>query len=687
MPKLVDKPRSALDAEAVEKLMELIDTSVNRDRKYFRALRVWRDMVKGDQWGHFKNAPKKQEVRAVVNLAYAHVKTLLPTIFFQKPTVKTMPTHKRHQGKERIWDAVINNTNEKIGMAKELKEVVMDSIIFPHGYAKTIVNRGDTREASSEEDREGPTEWLSKDTPAFVRLSPNQVIVDYLSPGRRLDQARFVAIRYKKTLADLERDGRYKIPKDIRIRFKGTFETVKNSATERSRDPFDDFEGSSDQSTAQDEMVTIYEVWVHQISHLNLYQQMFVLMEGLDVPIRQPVPWSDVMGEGFDEYPIDEIALNPIPDETAISDLQVWEQLQVGVNWLMSRLIGLVSNEKQVWEFDHTKVKNPEKAKRAFMHGGHQPIIDVNELGAFNLVQPTFPGRDNYTLMQTMLSMIQQVSGFGSNRRGGSGIRTATEADLVEQGIQIKTSEKVEVIREFLAGLIRKEVKVIRGIVSRYAGTDWIFRIGGETGRVNWLEFTIDDLNWMPDVYITVDSFRRTESPAEAQKLMSAISVGLQMMNLGLPVRVDELYRRLLVALGINDSDLIMNDDLEDAMQQMAEIVLLLQGQPVEAKESDNHPSHLRVLQAFKNSQLYQTLAVQNPGSVDSLDQHEQLHTAMLDQQTRRAQSAAQGTNPFDEISFERDAATPGPSPQSEANQSTAPDRLAFGNGQGSALQ
>lgn len=678
MPRLVERERRRLGAEDVEKLMELIDLSINKDRKYFNALRVWRDMVKGQQWDHLKNAPKKSEIRMVVNLAYAHVQTLLPTIFFQDPTVRTMPTHPRHGDKHRTWDAVLNNTNRKIGFTKEIKDVIRDGIIFPQGYAKVLVNRANEGEGT-EAGKDGPVEWLSKDSPAFARLSPNQVVVDYLAPGRRLDQARFVAIRYRKTLADLERDPRYKIPKDFILR-KGGSQDTPRLGSDQGRDPFDDFEPQETPTATQDEMVTIYEVWVHQLSHLGLYQQMFVLMEGADAPIRQPQSWAEVMGEGFDEYPIAAFELNPIPDDTAVSELQVWENLQVAVNWLMSRLIGLVNLEKQVWEMDTNKVRNPEKAKQQFRNGGIQSIVEVIEPGAFNLVQPTAAGRDNYQILQTTLSLIQQVSGFGANRRGGSGIRTATEADLVEQGVQIKTSEKVSTVAEFLRELVRKEILVILSIVKRFAGLGWVFRVGGETGRVEWLEFTSEDLAWLPDFEIEVDSFRQTESPQEVQKMATAIQFGLQLMQVGLPLRLDELYRRLLVALGVRDAALIMADEMEDAMEQMAELVLILQGQEVEVLPEHNHVAHGRVIAAFKNSELFRTLALQNPGIMDNLEQHEQAHLALLDQQSQQAKGAAQGTNPFDNIAV-RDAATPGPTPQSEANQATAPDRTAFGDG------
>lgn len=672
----------------VAKLFDLIEVSAEKDRDYFRFHNMMRNLLKGDHWKDLKvSARQKEKTKIVVNLAHAHVRTLLPTVFFQQPTLRAIPTERIYEAKAPTWTAVGNNTMEKIGFTQEIKEVTLDAITFPEGCFKWVLNlppgadKADVKR-QAEEGRRGPTPWLSKGAPVPVRLSPPQLVVDYLAPGRDLKQARFISIRYTKTVSELKAHPIYgpNIPKDWKPHTSGS----KAAHSKKRHDPFEvwDEQGGNLRTADIDDMVTIHEVWIHQLvddtesegKPLRLYQQMCTLMEGYEKPIRPLTPWSELLGEGIDTFPVHRLVFNPVPDSLPTSELGVQHQLQVAINWLVSRIISIVEQDKIVREVDISKLKNPTKAKKQLASGRTMEDIEVNDLGAFAVVQPTFAGRDNYQMLNLLTQYMQQVGGFGQNRRGGSGIRTATEASLIEQGVQIKTDEKVQTMRAFLKDIVEQMLRMIRSMVANDPeGSAYVVRLAGETGQVQWKEFDQAELAWMPEIEIEIDSFRKRDQQEEVQKLMQAYGMAQQSKAAGESVRTDILLRQVFQVLGIKDIDKIIGSQQDEMLKQSMELVLISLGEPVQIGFDDDHPIHLQTIDAFRNAPVYQSL---NPEVIDAIDQHAAEHEQALEQQQESSQQAlGQGNNPFG--SGSNGAAVP-----TEANiarQATAQDRIPLG--------
>lgn len=694
MVKLVDNPQKTLSETQVGTLMDMVKVSERKDKTFFRNLRVIRDIIRGEQWKHMKHKGA-EKVKVVINLAHAHIRSLVPTLYFKTPSVSSFPTNPIHEGKEKTWDGIINNTLDRIGFSDVMKEFALDACIYPEAWFKWVVNRPAPdsdkpgrkaeRGGQSEEGMRGPTVWLEKGTPVPVRIAPNQVVMDYLAGTRRLDDARFVALRYLKTLAELKADPRYEVPKD----FHPTTRSSMQAGGDTREDPFavwDD--GTLPETSSHDEMVTIYEVWVHQLvtesdtgEGLKMYQQVVTLMEGSNVPLRPPQSWEDVMGEGFNQYPFDKMELNPIADSLPLSEVELWKDLQIGTNWIMSRILGLVENEKMIYEMDKNKMVNVAAAKKAIMGPAPKGIVEVNEPNALQLIQPTFVGRDNYQALNLLGGYIMQVSGLGQNRKGGSGIRTATEAHLVEQGTQIKTDEKVDNMQRTLTRIINKMTMIIRSLVKNDEGLEWVFRVKGDTGSINWLRFSREDIDWHPDVTIDVDSFRKRDDQEEAQRAMMKLNTGMQMFQiLGPAVRLDILFRSFLEAMGESNPGKIIDDQTEDVIAQSAELTTLVLGIPTNVNPDDNHAVHIRILDMFRNSQSFQQLGQANPAAMDAIEQHYAQHEqALQEAQQQAGGSGIQGPNGYDDINPE--AGSPANQARS-LTQANRPEAVPGGAGQ-----
>lgn len=674
------KQNKTLSKEQTAVLFNLIDVSAEKDRGYFNFHVMMRNLLKGDHWKDLKpGARAKEKTKMVVNLAHAHVRTMLPTLFFQNPTINALPTLPQHEAKAQLWTTLGNNTISKIGFKDELKEIVLDSIVYPEGVFKWVVNKveREDQDNQTEEDRRGPTEWLSQGSPAPVRLSPVQLVVDYLAPGRRLEHARFISIRYMKTLDEIKAHKVY--GKHLDKGFVPQEQGLKIGTDRNRRDPFTSMnEGEGGSKTADvDDMVKIHEVWIHELVHedkkIKLRRQMCVLLEGHETPIRPLTPWEDVLGKGVDKYPVHRLVMNPVPDDMPTAELGIQHSLQTGINWLTSRILGIVEQEKTIREWDSSKVKNAAKTRKQLRSGNMIEDIEVTEPGAFSIVQPTFAGRDNYQMLNVLNQYLQQVGGFGANRRGGTGARTATEASIIETGTQIKTDEKVDTVRTFQQRIIEQMYRIIMSLVAEDPEQKFVFRTAGEAGQIQWNRFTSEDIAWMPDIEIEVDSFRQRDQQQEMQKVLQAFALAMQARAAGENVRLDVLLRQSFEIMGIKDIDKALFSAQDEMLQQTMELVLLSLGQQAEVKPDDNHPIHIQVIDAFRNSKVFQAL---NPEVIDAIEQHAALHEQALMQQQEAVNGPGlgQGTNPFED-------AQNGVTVPTEANlarQATAQDRLSL---------
>ena len=354
------------------------------------------------------------------------------------------------------------------------------------------------------------------------------------------------------------------------------------------------------------------------------------------------------MGKGFHEYPVTRLVLNPIPDSLPSSELGVQHSMQVALNWLVSRIIGIVEQEKIVVGVDNTKLKYPKKARKQLNSGRPVEHVEVTEPGAFEMTQPSFVGRDNYQLVGMIQQFLQQISGVSQNRRGASGVRTATEASLIESGMQIKTDEKVDIQRTFLKHIVKQMMRIIYAIVQELPdGAKYVVRLAGETGTVQWQNVTSKDLAWFPDVEIEVDSFRQRDQQQEVQKLMAAWQVAMQMKQMQEPIRLDILAAQLFEQLQIRDVGKMLFNTQDEMLQQSMELVMMSLGMDAEVKPDDNHPVHMAAIQAFRNTPIYEQL---DAAVRDKIEEHDARHEAAMEQvQQPEGAGLGQLTNPFEE--------------------------------------
>lgn len=655
-------------------LWNLIDTSKRKDSKFFELCKNLRILYKSGTVNELADLDEKDKV--VVNLAHGHIGAMLPTLFFKQPTVKAAPTAPHHEGKEKTWESLINNTYKKVGLKAEAKKVVKDALVYPEGWMKILSNApiGEQEGENVETGKRGEVPWMSKGAPVYARVSPLQTIVDYRSINRDLDNARFVCFVYAKDMDELKADSRYKIPDNIE---KGKTYTGDNklSISNGWIDPFVQ-EGEFGQEIAssdQDNYVFVYECWVHQIVGMKLKRHLVCLLAGKDglmsdTPIRFDT-WENVLGSQVKSYPFERLVFHDIPDSLPNSELGVWSSIHGAINWLTSRLVNLVEAEKPIYEYNKQNVDNDEQF-RADFHSSRSSriLVAVKEVGktVSGVSNHTTP-RDNYQLMNTLQEAARQVGGVSENRQGGSGIRTATEASNVESGQQIKTLEKVDRVTEFFTNVTYKTIDVIRSIVQKDGDTSFVFNVGGDTGAVEWLNFDQNTVGWTPEISIEVNSFNKATREVDVQRAMMALNTGAQIAPLVPSIRMDLLYKDLLKALEVSGIAEKVDSKQDHMLLQVVELAQLVTGGAATVDISHDHAAHIQVLQMVLNSPEFASVLDENPAAYGGIVQHMQEHEEMLAQASEGMKKIT-GNNPFD-------TNVQGQSPANQARQDTAIDR------------
>lgn len=637
--RLVKTRRESLNERQTGQLLELIEASEKVDRPIFQTMQRNRDFLKGDQWKHIKVRGKKSIPQVVLNLWYAHVKSKLPSVFFKEPTVLVDPTTPLEERKAPIWQLLLQNTILRNGYKKETKRSSLDTLVFGEGWKKVVY----IKEAEDDEGRGGgpltetphqATRWMSLGIPASIRVPPQSVVVDLLAAGRDPDFARFIAIKYFKPLEEIYADPRNdNLPPraslntgDLRVAARN-----KRFGEEDMVSPVE-YSPTTAQQDSDGDVVSFYEVWVYQLVGLKLYKQMLVIMPGAKEPIRKPVPWEDLVGAHFPGYPVHQLTFNDVPDSTAMSDLTPWEDVQWAVNWIASKALDALERHKRITTVMPQMLASKNKGMAQLKGPSSHEFIEVSDHTALNEYSVQGVSIDHYRMIDSLTALAQRISGITENQQGASGIRTATEAALIDRTSQSKLGLDVDAMRDFLKVDIEKLAALIRHVADR----PFVFRLVGDVGPIEWQQFTPEDIDWAPDINIEVDSFRDAGQQEEIQKWTTLLGAGGQLFQFyGPMVRLDLIYAKLMEAAGVDNPEEFLGDLVDDRLHQMIEIVEMTQGNEAPVLPTDAHEVHRDVVLDFLNSDTGQALA---PEIQQVLLAHAEQHEQLLQEQQSKQQ-------------------------------------------------
>ncbi len=661
--KLVENTASQLNEEQTRHLFDLIKAWEKSDKVFFEEMLESQRQLKGDQWPGSRN--RSTENRVTVNLAYAMFKTSLPFIFFKNPTARTRPRNPLHVGKEVVWDGIYNGVMPLIDYAKQKRMQVEDAWVYGEGWSKWVVSPqegGNARGTSLTEVPRGPAKWQGKGLPVSLRLTPRQVVVDSEARGRDPDEARAIAVKYRRPLSEVLADKRYKIiaskyPKkrDAASGRRSDASSTEFSESIRARldDFFDVDRATIPGSQGGEEIVTIWEIWVYQLVDFKLFRQVVTLMEDYPLPIMHPEPWERFVGDDFPGWPVRRMVFNAVPDSTPTNTIKLTKNLQRTFNWVVSRLVNHVDTLNTVRTINSAGVKDMKKTMRQLRRGRSLEYLEVKEPNAIeNVATPPFSG-DSYNLLSIVEGLIDRTGSGSKNRAGDLGARTATEANIVEQSQATEDSDTVDIVRSFLV----EDLEQLGMMLKNMLAPDQLLKIAGDTGGVDFTNVDDDVLSDIPEVFIEVDSFRKVSIQEKLQPWQVIWNFAMQAFPVMPDLRLDVILGRISHVLDI-DPGTFMGNLEDERVSELFDIINSIQaaeeGQdPLEVvpiRPDANPIISLQMLEFFLQSETAQrmgqgAIAALQPRRLELMKMRQEVQ-ASLGASSSQGQQANLGQNP-----------------------------------------
>ena len=675
--RLVDKPAVKLNEVQTKQLMATVLAWEKADRDFYQKMLDSQKQLKGNQWPDGNRSSSQNRVTA--NLAYAMFKSALPFIFFKDPTVRSRPKTPLQVGKEVVWDGILNGTMPLIDYAKQKRLQVEDAWVYGEGWSKWVVSPNQEQEEDTNargtvlsEIPKGPAKWHGKGLPVSIRLTPRQVIVDSEARGRDPDEARAIFVKYRRPLSEVLVDKRYKIDaklfkaKQGRIKSKATADDGDFSETIRARldDFFDTNRPETSKSRGGEDIITIYEGWVYQLVDFKLYRQLIVLMEDYPLPIMQPRPWEDFVGEQFPGWPIRKMEFNRVVDDSPTNNIAVTKNLQNTFNWVLSKLVNHVDTLNTVRTVNNESLKDVKKTMRQLRRGRALEYVEVSGPDAIaNVSTPPFPA-DAYNLANILEGLIDRIGSGSKNRGGEIGARTATEVNVVEQAQRTMDDDTVDIVKSFL----KDDMEQLSIMLRQMLTPDQVIKIAGDTGGIEFGKIDEGVLSNVPEVEIEIDSFRKVSVQEKLQPWMTIWQLAMQALPVMPDLRLDVILARISNTLDLEPGTFMGN--LEDErLAELFDIMNLVQmaqegggAEDIPIPQDANPVVRLQMLEFFLASETAKrmgqgVLAVIQQRRMKLIEMVEFLKERQ-NQASSAGSSANIGQNPIDKGSTAPDAAT-----------------------------
>jgi len=429
---------------------------------------------------------------------------------------------------------------DKMRVKEQLKLIIQDTYLYDYGIRKVGYDSefgydptGSLWKSIFEElGLEVPEEELKEyntfildEFPFFTRVPPSRFLVDPDTDGPGLETARWCGEEFYRPLADVLDDDRYNIPKDLRashiLSYAGDKVVIspKEWGIESGKKPKDH------------ERIKLIEVWDKK------EKRMFVLVDGFDGYAREE---DDVLKlDNF--FPYDKLCFNPVSDEHySTSDAMYVEKQQVEFNDIRTQ--EMAHRRKENIKILYKKGVFTETQLNQLKSGEVGPLVECIAQGALGdsiyVVAPNM-SRDIFMAANDIRGDFREILAFGQNQMGQElGRRkTASEAMIINQFVQVRSDER----RDTIAMFLERSIADINSIVFELWDTPDIIQIIGPNG-VAWEEWTGEKLRGKYAVRLLMNStlpMNKTLYRGEVKEL-------LQMLGQDPNINQRELRRILL---------------------------------------------------------------------------------------------------------------------------------------------
>jgi len=612
---------------------------------------------RGEHWRGEKSASSSFE-HVTVNLIWSNRRTIVPQVFYSRPEVSVTPMTDRlelhdemgqpkvdEQGNPQVHDVVraaelakpvIEQKLDQMRWSWQMRKIVRDAYLFGMAVGKVGYGSQFGKLANLPlTDKEKPpgiadirtpiTGWSSSvhpNQPWFLRVHPRDVV---LPPEvRDSDEIPWVAHRIRRRVEDVRSDSRYE--KDARMK-------VSSSPFDSSSDSHQWTEDHERARYVQDEYCEVIEVHYRDAAQPKKYKMDEGLEDGATV--YRILTFADG-AEGLLMHKLDGIAMDigHIPFHFLIyaedtdrpypqSDVSQILPINREINKLHSYNLEVVKRQATFIAIQKGAAGDPETLEQ-LQSGEPCRLVEMNDPNG--IVVPQMPSitQDQYAVGTQMEQNFRKVGGVGENQMGQSSGGTATEAGIVQQNVNIRVQDMLEITRDY-AILTIQDIFVL---ISQRTTEQEIVRIKGEKAA-EFRKWSGNDIRGPYQFGIDLTQMQPPNSNVRKKMVMdflNLVSTPQIMPHINIPNVIKQVVKAFEDVFPNTDELL---KETEEPRQE-AEILAMMNGERAVVAPDQHHAEHRKVLAMFMQSPAFMMLPPEIQQIFMEHDQEHALHEQQL---------------------------------------------------------
>lgn len=478
---------------------------------------LWRRMVDLYRGRHYDAETGSD--RIVVNMAFATINVIAPSVAVNNPKITLNARQADHAPHAVVAEQVVNYEWRRGRFQEEFRRAIDDKLMIGHGWLKVGYKYHTADVPAVVPDDNEPeipttgaqladdpslevTQVVTEDKPILERISPFDIFVD--PDARHPKEMRWIAQRIKRPIADARADTRYdsKARRELQPTMSSKWdEADENPAHGQQPDP---------EKHGYVEIIEFWDCKTGKVATFADSGERFLI-----APKKSPYPFN---------HPFYMTRNYEVPDEFyPMGELEAVEVLQHELNSTRTQMLNHRKKFSRKWLYRRTAFeKDGVEGLESDQDNVLVPVDYDGDLSSVIVAMPASITPPEFYNQSTMIQDdINLVSATSEYTRGSMPDirRTATEAAMIQDSQNARSSDKLARVESELAQIAEKLLKVLQTFLTG----EHVVRIVGQDGLPNWAEYDRDFIQGNFDFEVEAGSTQPSNETFRRQAAMQMV--------------------------------------------------------------------------------------------------------------------------------------------------------------------